>query len=113
MYEETRPLIEYYYKNKQGDDDIYVYTYSVPAFRYYNRPYKGHFIAGKASGKDPGKLRDELKELVGERRVWFLLSHIFTHTENSLVNYLDSIGDKVDEKVARGASLYCYKFRGP
>lgn len=113
MYEETRPLIEYYYKNRQGDDNIYVYAHSIPAFRYYNRLYKGHFIAGKALGKDPRELRDELKELVGERRIWFLSSHILPNVENNFVNYLDSIGEKVDEKAARGAFLYCYKFRGP
>lgn len=113
MYQETRPLIEYYYKNRQVDDDIYVYTTAIPAFRYYNRLYQGHFVAGKRTSKDPEKFRDELKELVKGRRVWFLFNYIHADPEIRLISYLDSIGDRIEVKMALGASLYCYKFRDP
>jgi hypothetical protein len=110
MHQETRPLIEYYYENREGNDDIYVYASSVPAFRYYNRLYNGHFIAGKASGKDLGQFRDELKDLVRGRRIWFLFSLVSGDEECRLVNYLDSIGTRREGKMERGASLYCYDF---
>ena len=110
MHEETRPLIEYYYQNREGNDDIYVYASSVPAFRYYNRLHHGHFIEGKASVKDLGKFGGEVKDLVRGRRIWFLFSHVYGDEECRMVNYLDSIGTRREGKMERGASLYCYDF---
>lgn len=110
MHEETRPLIEYYYQNREGNDDIYVYASSVPAFRYYNRLHHGHFIEGKASVKDLGKFGGEVKDLVRGRRIWFLFSHVYGDEECRLVSCLDSIGTRREARLERGASLYCYDF---
>lgn len=51
----------------------------------------------------------DLEQLQGRGRVWFIFSHIGDHERRLFLNYLDTIGTKLDENLQPGTSVYLYK----
>ncbi len=52
----------------------------------------------------------DLEQLKGQGRIWFIFSHIGEHERQLFLNYLDSIGTRLDENLQPGSSGYLYKF---
>ncbi|WP_069471534.1 glycosyltransferase family 39 protein [Candidatus Marithrix sp. Canyon 246] len=52
----------------------------------------------------------DLEQLKGQGRVWFIFSHLGEHERPLFLNYLDSIGTRLDENLQPGSSAYLYKF---
>jgi hypothetical protein len=52
----------------------------------------------------------DLEQLKGHGRVWFIFSHLGEHERPLFLNYLDSIGTRLDENLQPGSSTYLYKF---
>jgi hypothetical protein len=52
----------------------------------------------------------DLEQLQGHGRVWFIFSHAGEHEKQLFLNYLDSIGTRLDENLQPGSSTYLYKF---
>jgi hypothetical protein len=75
--EHIRPAMAYLKQNYAPGDAIYVYYWSIPAFRYY-APFFGLSDLDYLSGKDPDVdiVVSELNQLKSHKRVWILMSHL-------------------------------------
>ncbi len=54
------------------------------------------------------KSKPDLDQLRGSGRVWFIFSHISKHKRSLFLNYLDSMGARIDENLQPGASAHLY-----
>lgn len=51
----------------------------------------------------------DLAKLRGTGKVWFLFSHIGDSERNLFLNYLDTLGTRLEEQLQPGASVYLYQ----
>jgi hypothetical protein len=52
----------------------------------------------------------ELDKLRNRGRVWFIFSHLIEHERQLYLNYLDTMGVRIEEFLQPGASVYLYQF---
>ena len=117
----VRPVLEYIAENRKPDDIIYVYRRTASVFNYYAPFYgldSGNIVIGEQSTSKRKALQNyenELTNLVGNKRVWFLFTEI-TDCENcpeddSVGYYLEFInpfGVLIDSFSSPGANTYLY-----
>jgi uncharacterized membrane protein len=111
-YEHVRPTMAYLQTNRKPGDVLYVYSWAVPAFRYY-APFYGFtesdFMAGNEHKNDPQGLLAEIDRLRGGKRIWVLFSHVYEkgdyNEKDFILAHLDEIGDKKREFRAPGTSV--------
>jgi hypothetical protein len=104
-------------------DILYIYYASAMSFQYYSERHllePMDEIAGRHSTEDWKLFRTDLEQLRGKGRVWILFSHVYPfsagiHTsapgfdeERLFLDYLDSIGKKLDRARETGASVYLF-----
>jgi uncharacterized membrane protein len=93
MTENIAPTLAYLKANYRQGDVIYLYHWSIPAFRYYAPKY-GLDTAKVVAGSDfHGALENycaEIKSLAGNQRAWLLFSHL---TDASNLEERDAILD--------------------
>lgn len=113
--EESRPALEYIKKNKQKGDIIYVYYGARNAFEYYRLRFpelNKDYIYGIESRNDWTKYYSDIERLKGNKRVWFVFSHIATHLgvdeEKLFITYLNLLGRSIEDYKTSGASVYLY-----
>jgi hypothetical protein len=104
--EEIRPVIKYIRQHKQEHDILYVYCAAEPAFKYYSirQRFNVEYITG--SGETFSSFKNDIETLRSKtdstsNRVWILFSHLVLEGERhvfllSLLEYLDSIGKRID-----------------
>ncbi|WP_019504324.1 glycosyltransferase family 39 protein [Pleurocapsa sp. PCC 7319] len=120
---EVKPVLEYVVSQEQPGDKIYVYSRGYTAFLYYTeqKDYSGlDYIRGTInfSDKVSNKTRSlsdkwqefamELKPLIGESRVWFILREDQSF-EAEVLQYLNQVGQQLDSFQKTGASAYLYE----
>ncbi len=113
--EELRPVLEFLLKNRKEEDRIYIYYGAVNALKYYQTRFlvfPKDYILGIESRDDwTGYYRD-IERLKGNKRVWFIFSHIATHLggneEKLFLSYLNLIGNQIISFTTSGASAYLY-----
>lgn len=121
MREEIKPVMEYLSRNRQKGDGLYLYYASVPAYTYYAPKFNLSNIAAvkgvNSRNSLAGYIKD-LKKMKGSGRVWFIFSHDFLFNinppqseEQFFINYLDSIGKRLDDFPSYGASIYLYDLK--
>ncbi len=117
--EEIRPVIEYVQKHRTEGDILYCYYDAEPALKYYT--FEGKIVSmprivGVESREDWAKYRRELDQLRGNPRVWILFSHVYrdggVDEERLFLDYLDSMGTRLDSVQASGAAAYLYDLSG-
>ncbi len=115
--EELKPVLDYLREHREKEDFIYIYYGAEYAFRYYAGQYgfdEDNFIKGSKSRKDWKKYCDDLDQFERGGRVWFIFSHVYFREQRSeekyMVDYLESIGDRLDTIQATSASAYLYEF---
>uniref|UniRef100_A0A7V0Z633 Glycosyltransferase RgtA/B/C/D-like domain-containing protein n=1 Tax=candidate division WOR-3 bacterium TaxID=2052148 RepID=A0A7V0Z633_UNCW3 len=113
--EELKPVLEYLKKNKKDEDIVYVYYGAINAFKYYKNKFFNpdeSFVLGIESRKDWSGYYQDIEKLKGNKRVWFIFSHIATHLggneEKVFLSYLNLIGSKIELFTTSGASAYLY-----
>lgn len=113
--EELRTVLEYVQRHKNNSDIIYVYYGALNAFKYYQRRFlntEDNYIAGIESRTDWAGYYRDIEKLRGNKRVWFLFSHIATHLgvneEKLFLSYLSLLGQQIESFTASGASAYLY-----
>jgi hypothetical protein len=118
--EEIRPVIQYVAAYGSKADILYCYYSAAPSLEYYslrglNIPMKE--VVGVESRKNWKLYREDLDKLRGQKRVWILFSHVWSWSgvdERLLfLDYLDSIGKRLDETQETGASAYLYDLSAP
>jgi hypothetical protein len=110
--EHIRPAMAYLRANRKPGDVLYVYSWAVPAFRYY-APFYGFresdFMAGNKHENEPQALLAEIDQLKGSERVWLLFSHVYEsgdfNEKDFILAHLDEIGDRKREFREPGTSV--------
>ena len=118
--EEIKPELAYLEANRQPQDVVYVYYGARPAFTYYAKRYgldlETCCTIGVRSREDWTGYEQDLARLRGNRRVWFVFSHIFdwkSVDERALfLQLLDDIGERSDGFETEGAAIYLYDLSG-
>jgi hypothetical protein len=110
--EEIKKSIQYIQENIDEKESLYLYSYSVATFNYYEEIGFVKMNVPTIEGTNKlieKKYVDEFRAVRGKN--WLLFSHI-AHKEDALVvNYLDSIGcTKLNEFKTVGSSAYLYDF---
>ncbi|MGB3340565.1 MAG: glycosyltransferase family 39 protein [bacterium] len=112
--EELRSTLDYVEANWQKEDMIYVYYASLNAFLYYQNRYdfQNQYVCGIESRSRWTKYYLDLSRLKGNKRVWFVFSHIATGhgvDEKRLIkSYLDLLGEQLAAFQAPGSAAYLY-----
>lgn len=111
--EHIRPAIAYLNANHQPGDTLYVYSWALPAFRYYANPQMD-YVAGGLHTENPQALLAELDQLKGQRRVWVLFSHVYERGEYNemdwMLAHLNQIGDRKRQFIEPGTSVHLYLY---
>jgi hypothetical protein len=116
-YEHIRPTMAYLQANYKPGDVIYVYSWAVPAFRYYAPLYglaESNFIVGNHYENNPPGLLAEVDQYKGQKRVWLLFSHVYENgaynEKDILLAHLGETGIKKREFIAPGTSVSLYLY---
>lgn len=112
---ELKPLLEYVADNRQPGDRLYVHYDALPAFRYYSERYgiePAEYVPGVCARFRPEEYLEALSALRGNSRVWVMFTGgrgagLFDE-RGLMVDFLDHVGRRIDDRVARGTFLYLY-----
>jgi len=117
LTENIAPTMAFLKSNYRAGDVIYLYRTSIPAFRYY-APKHGLENAKIFDGADFHQNRagyqSELNQLAGNKRVWFLFSHLtdfeYVDDRDYIVAYANQLGQKKREfsDPGTGINLFLY-----
>ncbi|MCF8008573.1 MAG: glycosyltransferase family 39 protein [Halanaerobiales bacterium] len=106
--EEIRPVINYYFDNKQDSGNLYVYHGAERAFKFYIYQKDISYISGSNHRENPSLYLKELDKLKGQGKFWFLFSHVHKNEKDIFLIYLDKIGNRIDSFQRPGASIHLY-----
>ena len=119
--DDIRPVLAYVAKNRLPGDIVYVFYRTNTTFQYYAPFYgldTGNIIIGAQEARKRVALQnyeDDVLNLVGNERVWFLFSEVADcencPEEDTLSYYLEFInpyGVVIDSYQGFGASAYLY-----
>lgn len=115
---EVKPLLSYLEEQAQPGDLLYVHYDVRHAFEHYAPDYRltgVRYLPGVCSRGDARGYVDALSGLRGAPRVWVLFANgqgagLFDE-KAIMVDYLEHVGDRLDDQVTVGASLYLYDLR--
>lgn len=95
-------------------DKVFVYWGGVPAFTFYTRhdPFPVPVVLGVEHDDERTPYRDELRQFIGEPRVWVVFSHRHRAEESLLRAYSESLGECQESLRRPGATAFRYDFRG-
>ena len=112
--EELRTVMEYTNTHYRDGDVIYLYYASLNAFQFYKDRFRfsDDYRVGVDARSDWTQYDRDLRQLVGEERVWIMFSHVATwygvDEDKLFLSYLERIGHQKDAFKASGASVYLY-----
>lgn len=121
--EQIRPLLDLYQRHHQPGDQLYIYYSTYPAFEYYRR-YRGYSIDDPEAvvtdinhRSDPRAYLSKIRSLFGQRRVWFLFSHVSRkgpvgNEMQYITDYLDCVGTIELRSSEQGAAIFLYNLEG-
>ena len=120
LREEVKPLLAHASEHWQPGDVMYVYYNARPAFEYYRDRYGftgRETIVGRCARMQPVRYLDDLARLQGRPRAWVLFiggKAAWGYDERRLmVDFLDRVGRRLDDRVAIESSLYLYDLSRP
>jgi hypothetical protein len=115
--EHIKPTMEYLRDSYKEGDQIFVYYWTEPAFRYYAPKFgfgADDYLASARHSENPEGNIAEIAPLLGHKRVWFIFSHVYEQGEfnerDYILEYLDSVGKLTREFRAPGTSVYLYLY---
>lgn len=113
--EEIKPVLAWVRDQRQPGDVVYLYYGAQYPMRYYAARYgfgEGDYAAGKISRRNPDRYLRDLDALDGNPRVWVVFSHTTQKRgldeKQFFLDHLDSLGARLAETHADGASAYLY-----
>jgi hypothetical protein len=113
--EEVRPVLAYIAEHRREGDVLYAYRWAYKAYCYYDARYgmrDEDAIRGGVPPTDRAGYEEEFRQLEGRGRTWVVLSHINDAERDATLAYLDTIGTRMADVQAEGASAYLYEM-GP
>jgi hypothetical protein len=112
---ELKPLLSYVQEHWRSGDVLYVHYDAIPAFRYYAPRYgldSASSVEGVCARFEPVRYLEALESFRGERRVWILftagLGARLFNERALMVDYLEHVGTRLDDRVARGTFVYLF-----
>jgi len=118
MREHIKPVLSHVSQNKLKSDSIYIYYSALPAFAYYAPQYDlkdADYVVGIMSREQPSKYIEDMDQMMGQDRAWFLFSHNCSWCQVDekayFLRHLDSAGTREDAFESEGASTYLYDLR--
>ena len=117
---EIKPVMNYIKEHRRTEDALYVYHWSIPAFRYY-APRLGldtmSRVMGAYGDSNWHNYENDIDRLRSYRRVWLLFSNSRTQSgedeEKIFLYFVDKVGAKLDYFKAPDAAAYLYDFNEP
>ncbi len=109
--EHLRPVLEHVAERDRPGDKLWVYYGAGQAYEYYSKsiPFSGDVRVATCDRADPRDLLRQVDAERGSSRIWILLAHgsgPFGFDERGmLLNYLGTIGRRLDEFHAPAADL--------
>lgn len=111
---ETRPMIAYLGSHHHNGDVIYVHSMAWAAYLFYG-PESGlssdeaiRTSPWSALGPKPLVILKDLDQFRGRVRVWILFGGGYPIEQSCALEYLDSIGARLDRQTALNSSVYLY-----
>lgn len=110
--EQVREMAGHLRRSGRPGDLVYVYYAASPTFRFYvpQPPFRVRY--GIKRRKHPELYRTDLDSLVGERRLWVLISHIYkqagVNEHQFILQHLDRIGRLLESHPCTDGGLYLY-----
>jgi hypothetical protein len=115
---EIKPLLAYAAEQRRPGDLMYVYYNGLPSYEFYAPRYgwgPRDTVRGVCSRLRPERYAEDLSRLRGRARVWVLIvegAPIGDFDEKRfMVDFLEHVGRRLDDRVAIGAALYLYDLR--
>ncbi len=124
VQEDMRSVVQDVQAARRATDAVYVYYGALPAWEYYHGGILSQWLspAEQNAGRDyvkGGRYREsfvkyllEIEPLRGKDRVWFVFSHVWPISgideKQLFIEYLDSVGRKINSFEEKGASAYLY-----
>ena len=116
---EIKPLLSYLEEEARPGDVLYVHYDIRHAFEHYSPAYQlgeMRYVRGVCARGEPAGYLDSLARLQGEPRVWILFADGkgagFFDERAISIGYLEHAGQRLDDQVSFGASLYLYDLSG-
>lgn len=112
--EHIRPAMAFLRENHQPGDTIYIYYWSIPAFRYYAPLYgleDSHFVEGH-DARLP-YLIEEITPLQAQKRVWLLFSHLprkSIEKPDAVLRMLSETHQQTQKEIVPGTNVYLYLY---
>ena len=118
--EEVRPVFAYIRQHRQPTDVLYLYAGADKAFDFYGPSFglnQMHVVAGTKNMRKANDKPLDLLALRGTKRVWVVFSFLSdrrgsTNEVDLVLCLLDSMGKRLDQVTAEGASGYLYDLSG-
>jgi len=109
--EELRPVLKDVSELKQDGDVFYIYTGAGWGFEFYKAKFgleKEKVIFGISARHDRSKIDADLNQLIGHKRVWIIVSHIYIDEDIYILSHLEKIGKQkgLIQTAGAGAALY-------
>lgn len=110
--EEVKEVINYFKKNEQKGDNLYVYYSTKPAFDYYLKTNYFNTYNPIYYGTNQ---RDSIENYISQfpkvkGKIWVMLSHIHKQEDKYILNNLKQFGYKeITQIKVKGAALFYYE----
>jgi hypothetical protein len=115
MKEHIKPVMSYLSKSRLNTDLIYIYHGTRPAFEFYAPLYgfaRNDYIAALSDRNGLSRYIQDIDNLKGNQRVWFVFSHNFIRGDVNeqlfILEHLNEIGMKRSGFMDDGASVHLY-----
>jgi len=115
--EHIKPFMEYLSDHRKAGELIYIYHNTGPAFRFYAPKYGlelDNTRIGTDQSTDPQAYYTEIDSLKGNKRVWFIFSHVYEknnfNEKDFMLDYIDRTGKRVREYRVPETSVYLYLY---
>jgi Dolichyl-phosphate-mannose-protein mannosyltransferase len=118
--EDVRPIFAHIQQHRQPTDVLYLYAGADKAFDFYGPSFglsKMPIVAGTGNMRKATDKPSDLLALRGTKRVWIVFSFLSdrrgsTNEMELVLCLLDSMGKRLDQVTAEGASGYLYDLSG-
>jgi hypothetical protein len=109
--EEIRPVLQYVQERARPGDVCYIYHWAQFQYSYYSRLYRlgcDNAVIGLSHFDDRSAYKSDLNQLRGNSRIWFIFTHDSRDEQQYLIENLDLIGRRIEERKAYRADAYLY-----
>ena len=118
--EEIKPVLAYIGNHREPGDVLYIHYGAIYQYIYYADRYDLESMpatADRLRRRNPYVYSFEINEIMGQKRVWVLFSHIYNEEKidemnDEYLNRLDRAGRRIDSFYSTASSVFLYDLGG-